>query len=119
MAAVIAGLEPQIKKGPGPVFPDAVQALFDAAKDVERGKKGRCLKDHVPIDLEGALKRYAVAFEALDAAAPVVASEAWLRVRASYVARVERIRSALEATCSAATFHELYVGAARAGIHGP
>ena len=86
----------------GGVFPADVQALFDAAKDLERGRKGRCLADRIAPDLAGAGAAYAAALRALDAAGADGAPAAeWARVRACYVARADAVEKALAAAAAA------------------
>ena len=70
------------------VLPDDVQALFDRAKALERGRRGRCLDQLVRPDAPAALAEYARAFAALDAWRPPSsdAARAVAHIRAKYAA---------------------------------
>ena len=76
------------------VFPLAVQAFFDHAQALERGRKGASLSRFVPPRLEAADAAYAAAFAALAAARPPAPPAGWARVFGKYAAAAARVRAA-------------------------
>lgn len=65
-------------------LPEEVQLLFDQAKALERGRRGRQLGNMVRPDLKASLEAYAVAFGALDSFKPCGNAAAVDRIRARY-----------------------------------
>ena len=90
------------------VLPQEVQAMFDHAKSLERGRRGRQLSNMLSPDLAAALEAYEAAIAAMDASVSTEGDVA--RVLEGYAARAAAVREQLTTAeakvLQAATFDE-------------
>lgn len=91
----------------GGQLPAGVQQLFDKAKGLERGRRGRCLANMIAPDLAAALAAYEEALFALRGAAQHASAEDIERLRSYYELRVVKIKATLVSAAEPrATFDE-------------